>query len=178
MKQTFVPMVSGQIRLRLLTADDLSMTLKWRNRDDVRVWLKSPQLLAFEAHKKWFNAYALRDSEYMFIIEELVTGAAIGQVGIYDINIKVREAEIGRFIASPDGAGRGLLKQGMKAMCDWALDPFGLDRVYCDIYADNTASIRACEWAGFHIIGRKDAFFVLERLAKTASRACAHNPSS
>jgi len=169
MKALVVPYEFGDVRLRLLTSADLPMTLAWRNRDQIRIWMKNKQPLQLESHRNWFVSYEQCENEYMFIIEERQSSVAIAQVGIYQIDHDQGEAEIGRFIAAPEGIGRGLAKQGMKAMCDWALGPLRLNRVYCDIYADNLASIRACEWAGFHIIGSKGEFLMLERRADDAN---------
>lgn len=159
----------GQVRLRPLAERDLPQTLQWRNRDAVRRWMKTKDLLRLDTHRAWFAAYTVHGVEQMFIIEDRDTGVALGQVGIYAIDRSASEAEIGRFIAAPDAVGRGLLKQGMKAMCDWALGPFGLARLYCDIYAANLPSIRACEWAGFSVTGTDGEFVRMERCALPAT---------
>ena len=96
MKPAMPNIAYQNVQLRALTSDDLPMTLAWRNHDRARVWFKSPQPLTHIEHRAWFDRYAQNDDEFMFIIETKMTGKAVGQIGLYGMDTRKREAEIGR----------------------------------------------------------------------------------
>lgn len=137
------------VRLRPLSAADLPMTLAWRNGERTRVWFKHSDILAMEAHQAWFDRYAARDDEFMYVIESRASGAPIGQVGLYALDTVKRECEGGRLMAAPSRVALGLMSQAVKAICDWGLRHLPIDRVYCEVFKDNVACLRAIRVAGF-----------------------------
>ena len=51
----------GPVRLRMLTEDDLPMTLAWRNRDEVRQWFRQSAVIDLAKHTAWFRQLQLAD---------------------------------------------------------------------------------------------------------------------
>ncbi len=140
---------ASQVRLRLLTDDDLPMTLAWRNRDDVRRWFKLSDVISDDAHRAWFTKHQLSDDALMFIVEDAVSGEAVGQVSVYAIDREIGEAEVGRFIAAPGASGKGYIRAAIIALIDFAFDELGLERVYLEVFAANERAIRLYESVGF-----------------------------
>jgi RimJ/RimL family protein N-acetyltransferase len=49
----------------------------------------------------------------------------------------------------PEARGRGVASRALRIAAEWATLELGLQRVYAEAAAENTASIRAIEKAGF-----------------------------
>ena len=62
-------------------------------------------------------------------------------------------AEMGYWLAEPFW-GRGIVTRAIEALTEWAFDELGLHRIHADHYADNAASARALEKAGYTLEGR------------------------
>lgn len=146
------PIQTERVRLRLLEAEDLDMTLAWRNRDEVRRWFKHSDVISPEAHRAWFESLQQTDDALMFVVEDAATNAAVGQVSIYGIDREVGEAEVGRFIAAPGASGKGLIREAIAALVAFAFGELGLQRVFLEVYADNVRAIRLYESLGFEHI--------------------------
>lgn len=147
---------ADRVRLRLLTADDLGMTLAWRNRDDVRRWFKQSELIDMALHTSWFEAHQLRDDALMFIVEDATSGTPVGQVSIYHIDRDSNEAEVGRFIAAPSASGKGYIRAAIIALVAFAFEELGLSRVYLEVFANNARAIGLYESVGFMIENTHD----------------------
>jgi diamine N-acetyltransferase len=162
-----------RVSLRLLSREDLAMTLAWRNRDDVRRWFLYNDALTMEQHHAWFETHQAGDDALMFIVEDLATRTPVGQVSIYNIDREVGEAEVGRFIAAPNASGKGFIREAILALLDFAFGELKLDRVFLEVYADNERAIRLYESVGFVRIdadrptpcGDKRAVVFMERRA-------------
>jgi diamine N-acetyltransferase len=146
------PIQTERVRLRLLQVDDLDMTLAWRNRDEVRAWFKHSDVISPEAHRAWFESLQQTDDALMFIVEDATTNLAVGQVSIYGIDREVGEAEVGRFIAAPGASGKGLIREAIAALVVFAFGELTLQRVFLEVYANNTRAIRLYESLGFEHI--------------------------
>ena len=140
---------ASKVHLRLLTEDDLEMTLAWRNRDEVRRWFKHSDVVTLENHRAWFRQHQLVDDALMFIVENNETREPVGQVSIYAIDREIGEAEVGRFIAAPGASGKGFIRDAIEALVAFAFGELQLQRVFLEVFTDNTRAIRLYESLGF-----------------------------
>jgi len=140
---------TANVRLRLLAADDLAMTLAWRNRDEVRQWLGNAAELAMPAHQAWFRAHQALDNAFMFIVEDAFTAAPLGQVSIYEIDREMGTAEVGRFIAAPGVSGKGLIREAIAALINFAFDEMNLNELLLLVMAHNHRAIKLYASLGF-----------------------------
>jgi diamine N-acetyltransferase len=136
------PIKTDRVELRLLTEDDLDLTLAWRNRDDVRRWFKQSDIVSAEAHRAWFAANLMSDDSLMFVVEDAATQAPVGQVSIYNIDREIGEAEVGRFIAAPGASGKGYIRDAIAALVGFAWSELNLQRVYLEVYSENARAVR------------------------------------
>jgi len=153
---------SQRVHLRLLTEDDLEMTLAWRNRDDVRHWFKQSDVISLASHRAWFTRHQLVDDAFMFVVENIETRAPVGQVSIYAIDREIGEAEVGRFIAAPGVSGKGFIREAIRALVQFAFTELSLQRVYLEVFADNARAIRLYESLGFAKHGEHDGLVLME----------------
>src|SRR5207244_9201490 len=61
-------------------------------------------VISDQTHRAWFDAYAERDDDYVFVIEERALGRPVGQVSLYAIDWKARTATFGRLLIGDDDA--------------------------------------------------------------------------
>jgi diamine N-acetyltransferase len=149
MKPAYAPYVHGAVRLRLLAEDDLRSTLAWRNREGVRQQFKSSALLAWEAHLAWFFRYSAKADDLVFIVEDVAGGGRVGQAAVYAIDNMKRTAEIGRFVASPEFQGKGMMREGIEALMRFAATELALDSVYLEVIETNERARRLYRGLGF-----------------------------
>ena len=99
-------------------------------------------------HAKTFLGWlANQPSPTVWAIE--VNGEAVGGIGIeLHSDIERVSAEIGYWLGKPYW-GRGIMTPAVKAMTRYAIDNFGLTRVFAVISARNTGSMRVVEKAGY-----------------------------
>ncbi len=149
MKTVLAPLDHAGIRLRPLERGDLSLTLAWRNRDDVRIWFKMSEVLSEEQHRGWFESYLGKPDDYVFIVE--ADGRPVGQVALYSINKLTASAEIGRFIVAPGEGGKGHIRVAIEALFGLAREHLGLSRIHLQVFAHNQRAIRLYEKLGFKL---------------------------
>lgn len=89
---------------------------------------------------------------------------AIGCIGLSpQQDVHRYTAEIGFWLAEPYW-GKGIMTQAVQLFSDNALAHWGLKRVYAGVYANNPASVRVMEKAGFEREGVMRASVFKERL--------------
>ena len=160
-KPTVAPIVGSRVQLRLLSAADLPLTLAWRNQDQIRRWFVHSDVLTWDQHHAWFQRYAERDDDFLFVIEDTVRlRRPVGQVGLYRLDWQVRTAEYGRImIGDPAGQGSGCASEATALLLDFAFREWRLSRVDLDVYADNERALRVYLHCGFESVELKDGMF-------------------
>lgn len=96
-------------------------------------------------------------SVYAFAVE--VDGEAAGSIGIYrQQNIHGRTAELGYYLAQAHW-GRGIMSAAVRAACEEVFAHSDILRIFAEPFAENAASCRLLEKAGFLLEGtmRKNA---------------------
>ena len=78
---------------------------------------------------------------------------AIGSIGLtFGENIHRYTAELGYWLAEPFW-NKGIMTEAVSKFTDFAFERFELNRIFAEPYADNTASVRVLEKAGFVLEG-------------------------
>lgn len=159
MSKRFVPVRENeQVRLRLLRSSDLQLTLRWRNQDHIRRWFFHSDLITPEQHARWFEQYAERDDDFVFVIEDVQAGdQPVGQVALYHVDWQQLRAEFGRLmIGEASAAGKGLAFAATQLILQIAFQSLGLREVYLEVYADNSRAIAIYTGAGFQVREHQD----------------------
>ena len=166
MKRKLSPFLFGPIMLRPLQEDDLRSTLAWRNQDGVRQQFFSGDVISWENHLAWFTRYTAKSDDFIFIVQEQESGQRIGQVALYDIELADGEAEVGRFIAAPDFAGKGLMRLAIEALSLIAADTFGLHRLRLEVKVSNRRACRLYESLHFDVVEQDETVVHMIRTLK------------
>lgn len=165
------------VTLRPLGRDHLGSTRDWANDPELMRLLGRERPVSEAEHEEWFEQVVRgRDDCAYFAIEANEGGAHVGNVWLWDIDLRHRRAELRIVVGAPGHAGRGEGTEAISLLCDYAFGRLGLHRVYAYVLAFNPRARRSFEKAGFALEGtlREDRragddytdVFVLGRLAK------------
>ena len=154
-KRPVAPLVNGRVRLRLIEEADLPMTLAWRNRDDIRQWFLTTDVISADRHRHWYEQYTDRDDDFVFIIEETETlRRPVGQISLYAIDWLAGHAKFGRLMIGDPAARRlGLARLAAARLVDEACHVWHLRAVFLEARVDNSAALAVYETCGFRAAG-------------------------
>jgi len=161
-----IPIIVGErVRLRLLTEADLPMTLAWRNQDHIRRWFLNPDPIVPDEHRAWFDRYAGRDDDFVFVIEERQQlHKPVGQASLYRIDWERRRAEYGRLlIGEADASGLGLAHEATAVLVEYAFERLGLAEIELEVRRDNSPALAIYRSCGFQSIREHDGVVTMVR---------------
>jgi ribosomal-protein-alanine N-acetyltransferase len=136
---------------RLDDADSLA-----RHANDRKVWVALrdlfPHPYTIEDAHAFLKSVVNSEPITLFCIE--VNGDAVGGVGIRTgVDVHRQTAELGYWLGQ-EFWGRGIMTEAVAAFTDFCFEKFQLRRIYAEPFANNPASARVLEKAGFAFEGR------------------------
>ena len=157
------------LTLRKIEPSDLPFLYQWEN--DVTMWADSDThnpLSRHDLHQYIENTTGdiYRDGQLRLIIEESqlsnnrsskcetrtlnsqLSTKVVGCIDLFDFDARNRKAAIGMYIA-PDARGKGVGKQAVQLLLDYAFGFLHLRMVYAIISVHNTACSHIYEQMGF-----------------------------
>jgi RimJ/RimL family protein N-acetyltransferase len=158
------PILTKQLLLRPLHADDTAALHAYRSREDVcRFLLHEPQTREQVAARATSSRSELTDEGQVLslAVVERATGALVGDVVLIWLSQEHRAGEIG-YVLNPDHAGNGYATEAGAALLRLGFDGLGLHRIVGRLDARNVASARVLE--KLHL--RREAHFVENEFIK------------
>ena len=150
------------LRLRKIEPSDLPFLYQWEN--DATMWADSDThnpLSRHDLHQYIENTTGdiYRDGQLRLIIEGVADTSSpncpiasspniIGCIDLFDFDARNRKAAIGMYIA-PDARGKGVGKQAVQLLLDYAFGFLHLRMIYAIISVHNTACSHIYEQMGF-----------------------------
>jgi len=122
-----------------------------------RIWLtlrdRFPHPYTLEDAESFLErAISERDSEKFFCID--IDGAAVGGIGMKPgEDVHRLTAEFGYWLGQ-EFWGQGIMSEVVPAFVNYCFEKFSLTRMFASAYANNPASVRVLEKAGFVFEGR------------------------
>lgn len=154
--------VEGRIvRLRAVEPDDAELLYAWEN--DPAVWSVSgttapfsrAQMLDFIERQQ--SADIVRTGELRLMIETVAEGRTVGAADLFDYDPLNGRAGVGILIYGAGDRGRGYASDAVETLCHYGRDVLRLHQLWCDVGADNAASLALFRRAGFVAAGvRRD----------------------
>lgn len=143
-----------QCTIRPWRLDDAESLVKHAN--NRKVWLslrdKFPHPYTSKDARRFLEATVKFEPITDFCIE--VNGSAVGGIGIHlGIDVHRQTAELGYWLGQ-EFWGRGIMTEAVAAFTDFCFEEFQLRRIYAEPFANNAASARVLEKAGFAFEGR------------------------
>lgn len=154
-----MPRLIGQrVMLREYKTDDLPC---------MRSWVNDAQTTRYMSTVFW-KAQSLTDSEdflrrmmggnpnaFYFVIAGVSDEHYMGQLDLFCVDWRLRQAELGMVIASEADRGNGLGREALLLVEDFAFRTLGLERLELCVYMDNERALRCYRHAGFTLEGVK-----------------------
>ena len=140
------------MRLRKIEPSDLPFLYQWEN--DATMWADSDThnpLSRHDLHQYIENTTGdiYRDGQLRLIIEESqLSTKVVGCIDLFDFDARNRKAAIGMYIA-PEARGKGVGKQAVQLLMDYAFNFLHLRMVYAIISVHNIACSHIYEQMGF-----------------------------
>ena len=148
-----------KVRLRPLERKHLAQCVDWLNDEEITEHLPASEPLSLEEEQRWYDNLLRDDSRKIFVIETL-EGEHIGNVGLENINLHSRKAELGIFIGKKDMWGKGYGKEAVVLALELAFETLNLNKVYLHTFTSNKRAQQCYEKVGFSKEGvlRQDSF--------------------
>ncbi len=147
------------IRLRALEPDDVGLLYSWEN--DTAVWAVSGTTEPFSRFQmerfietQRSGGDLLRSGQLRLIVETL-DRRAVGVVDLFEYDPLNRRAGIGILIAAKEDRGRGYGADALEVLCRHCRERLDMHQLWCNVGADNEASLALFRSAGFAECGTK-----------------------
>ncbi|HET9159675.1 MAG TPA: UDP-4-amino-4,6-dideoxy-N-acetyl-beta-L-altrosamine N-acetyltransferase [Caulobacteraceae bacterium] len=125
------------VTLRRLRPEDKDRLLAWRNSPEVAPYMYSDHVISGPEHEAWFAALEGDPRRAYWIIE--LNGSPVGLVNLYDIDERNGRAAWAYYLANPAVRGQGVGAQIEFAMLDHVFIARGLNKLWCEVLAENEA---------------------------------------
>lgn len=146
------------------------------NAEIIRNWLNDPEVYQFlavghvpitrEAEKHYYDSQAAADDRYTFEIHVCEDERYVGNVGLKDVNLVHRRAELGLVIGSKEDWGRGYGADAIVTCLRFAFDTLGLHSVCLKTHEEHLRGLDLYKRVGFVEAGReREAVFQNGRFA-------------
>jgi diamine N-acetyltransferase len=144
--------LKGQlVFLRAIEPNDLELLYRWEN--NPAVWHLSNTLAPFSKHiLKEYIENAKHDiyvTKQLRLIINTTKYGPIGCIDLFDFDPTNQRAGIGILIADEQHRGKGYASEALELLCNYCFSILHLHQLYCNINADNTASINLFTKLGF-----------------------------
>lgn len=137
---------SKSVMLRPVEERDLPLIVRWRNDPENRRFFFSPFLINPGAQKAWYAELLADRSRIVFMIETL-EGMTVGTIGLYNVDWRNQQAEIGQILLDAEHRGFGYAEHAGHLLIRYAFEELNVHRVYSEVYGWNRAVI---EWEKFY----------------------------
>ncbi len=146
------------VRLRALEPEDVEILYRWEN--DTTIWRVSETIAPFS--KYMLRQFIENQSHSIYetgqlrlIIEQKETARAVGAIDLFDIDPYNRRAGVGILIYDQDDRKKGYAASALSAITRYCFEVLGLNQIYCNVPANNTASLSLFKGRGFTTAGLK-----------------------
>lgn len=145
------------ISLRCLQEADIQMLCKWRNNDNIRLYMEDSRHVSSEVMNFWIRKIHKNNSTYPYI--SYYSNKPIGYVEIKNINYNNKSCEGGLFLFRNKYIGTGISYN--IALCrEIVMHKLNLKTLISKIHKNNTRSINFCKKYGGEYSEKEGDFIV------------------
>lgn len=149
------------VELRTVVQSDIEVLRQWRNRDDIRLMMKSTSYISEEQQQAWFNSLEEASHARHFIItykdEAVGSGTLTGTKfvsGFTDDLENASEIEPGLYIGHERYRNNILAFAPSLLMCDYCFDELQVKRLIATVNGDNKQALSYNEKLGYKEVSR------------------------
>ena len=140
------------ITLRDADGSDRDRLFAWRNLPDVRRWMYTDHEITREEHDAWFDAMLGDTTRKYWIIN--LDGMPVGVANLAEINLAHSRSSWAFYLGDKRTRGRGVGAATELLVLEYVFRELGLDRLYCEVLANNLDVIGLHQSFGFVEEGR------------------------
>lgn len=151
MKHKAKPILSGpRVELRALQERDLPKVYAWKNDYELTVQIGAhPMPTSRHEVEKWFRKNQSDKNQYLFGIYAKGKSSAVGLARLMFIDWINSNAELGIYIADRKLRGRGLGRESVELLVDFAFRALNLHKVHLRVAESNKTAIELYRRCGF-----------------------------
>ena len=97
----------------------------------------------------WLDYHRKKADEILWVIADNETDRCFGHVGLYNVNHRVRKAELAVLIGDTEKHRKGLGSEVCAAVVDYGFSQLNLNRIELSVLANNQPALRLYEKLGF-----------------------------
>ena len=160
------------VELRKVVQSDIETLRQWRNRDDIRLMMKSTNFISEEQQQTWFNSLQEATHARHFLItykDEAVGSATLTGTkfvsGFTDDLENASEIEPGLYIGHESYRNNILAFAPSLLMCDYCFDELQVKQLIANVNANNKQALSYNKKLGYREVSR----FYTEISEQTAS---------
>ena len=135
------------VRLRRLVMEDGPRVLAWRNDPAVAAYMYGDHVIGEAEHALWLDAALTREDRRYWIVE--LDGAPVGLANLARIDLAASRCDWAFYLASQAVRGRGVGAAVEYLVLRHVFETLELNKLWCEVLADNTAVVRLHERFGF-----------------------------
>lgn len=151
--ERIISCMTDSLILRPVAKTDRDLIFKWVNDPDTRRWSYNKAMITPEEHEKWF-ADRLADEQSQYYIAEDGLGNPMGQIRFHK-NGRTYEAHV---LVAKEFRSKGIGSQLIQKGSLKVLEEKKPIRIIAKAKADNDASIKAFEKAGYQVVNHNKIF--------------------
>jgi len=144
-----VNFLGENISLRPTNLSDAKKSAQWMNDSEVIKFLGISGVVTAVSRKIFLSKMLRSKNEKNFSIIEKKTGEYIGNIYIYNIHWKKRNAEVGIFIGEKRAWGKGYGTEAIELIKAYAFEDLNFCKLYLSTYEENVGAIKSYKKAGF-----------------------------
>jgi UDP-4-amino-4,6-dideoxy-N-acetyl-beta-L-altrosamine N-acetyltransferase len=137
----------SQVRLRLVEPADSPRLLAWRNTPEVAAHMYTDHRIGQAEHDQWFALAMAADDRRYWIVE--ADGEPAGLANLAKIDRAARRCEWAYYLGETSTRGKGLGAQIEYVVLRYVFETLGLNKLWCEVLAQNTAVLKLHERFGF-----------------------------
>ena len=146
-----------KIKLRAIEPSDIDLLHKWEN--DRSIWSVSNTITPFSRKEIEEYITSIRDiyadKQLRLMICLASNDKSIGCIDLFDFDKNNLRAGVGILIAEPTQRQKGYASEALELLIKYCFTLLNLHQLYCNIPADNEASLKLFKKHGFQEIGVK-----------------------
>jgi RimJ/RimL family protein N-acetyltransferase len=142
------------VRLRPIQLDDLPRLYEWHQDLEIEAWSGwTPRMSWARFERRYEELVREPPDDYVWFGIEY-DAELVGYVELAELSRIRRRAALGFVVADRAVRRRGIGRNAVILLCDWAFSIEDLERVYAEVLAFNVPSARLLERVGFQAEGR------------------------
>ena len=141
--------LSPSVRLRPVKPEDSSLLFEWINNHELVVMSAAFRQVSKTEHQQWFESINIQKNIAFFMIEDTVSGLAIGSCQLTNIHDTHRSAELQIRIGRYDFQNKGAGSKAVRLLIEHGFDTLKLHRITLHVFSTNLRAIHVYQNTGF-----------------------------